>query len=70
MASGSATPLRQATSHHKQMDRADLLASVLDLAARSKIGASERERAGELPHDSFKLFRQSGLGALRVPRHL
>ncbi len=70
MASASAAPLRQATSPQKQAGRADLLASVPDLAARIRIGASERERAGELPHDSFKLFRQSGLGALRVPRHL
>lgn len=50
--------------------REELLARLPELARRLAIGASAREQRRELPHESFRLFRESGLGALRVPARL
>lgn len=46
---------------------ADLLARLPALAEGVAAGASEREAKRELPFESFALFRQSGLGAIRIP---
>jgi alkylation response protein AidB-like acyl-CoA dehydrogenase len=67
MSATSATPLRPARPPRRTQSREELLARLPALAAEIRVGASERERSGELPHASFALFRQSGLGALRVP---
>jgi alkylation response protein AidB-like acyl-CoA dehydrogenase len=47
-----------------------LLARVPALAAKIAQDAARRDRERELPFEAFALFRQSGLGALRVPIHL
>jgi alkylation response protein AidB-like acyl-CoA dehydrogenase len=51
-------------------DRQELLGRLPELARRLVVGASEREQTRELPFESFRLVRESGLGALRVPLHL
>lgn len=67
MSATRAVPLRTAEPDQIVPRRDELLARVPELAAAIKVGASERERSGELPHASFALFRRSGLGALRIP---
>jgi alkylation response protein AidB-like acyl-CoA dehydrogenase len=49
-------------------DRASLLARVPALAERIAVGAAQRDIERELPFEAFRLFRDSGLGALRLPR--
>jgi acyl-CoA dehydrogenase len=44
-----------------------LLARLPELAAAIAEGAAERERERTLPFEAFARFRESGLGALRVP---
>ncbi|MGY5802018.1 acyl-CoA dehydrogenase family protein [Rhizobium sp. LEGMi12c] len=51
-------------------DRATLLARVPDLAAEVARDAARRDLERELPHEAFELFRQAGLGALRIPTSL
>lgn len=51
-------------------DRATLLARVPDLTAEIAKGAARRDLERELPHEAFELFRQAGLGALRIPTSL
>ena len=48
-------------------DPATLLARVPGLAERIAIGAAQRDIERELPFEAFRLFRESGLGALRLP---
>jgi len=48
-------------------DLATLLGRLPALAAAIAEGASQREREGVMPFEAFGLFRQSGLGALRIP---
>lgn len=50
-----------------RIDRRALLARVAPLAEEITKNASKRERDRELPFAAFQLFRESGLGALRVP---
>ena len=47
--------------------REDLLARVPALVAEIGKGASQRDLDRELPFEAFRLFRESGLSALRVP---
>ena len=47
--------------------REELLARVPALVAEIAKGASQRDLERELPFEAFRLFRQSGLSALRVP---
>jgi alkylation response protein AidB-like acyl-CoA dehydrogenase len=47
--------------------REALLARIPALAEEIAKGAAERDRERELPFAAFRLFRESGLGALRVP---
>ena len=68
MSATRAASIRTADPARLAPGREDLLARVPALAAAIKEGASERERAGELPHASFALFRRSGLGTLRIPQ--
>lgn len=70
MASAGVTPLRRSETRSAAPDRAELLARLPELARQLVIGASEREQRRELPFESFRLFRESGLGALRVPERL
>lgn len=51
-------------------DRAGLLAGLPVLAEQLRRGEAERERTLQPPLEGFRLFRQSGLGALRIPRRL
>lgn len=51
-------------------DREALLARVPELVEQIAAGAAERDLNRELPFAAFDLIRQSGLTALRVPRHL
>ncbi len=52
------------------LDKAALLARLPTLAAEIAKDAPRRDRERELPFEGFRLFRESGLGALRVPVHL
>ena len=47
--------------------REDLLARIPALVAEIAKGAAQRDLNRELPFEAFRLFRGSGLGALRVP---
>lgn len=47
--------------------RETLLGRLPALAAEIATGAAARDRDRELPFEAFALFRQSGLGAIRVP---
>ncbi|QEI09014.1 acyl-CoA dehydrogenase family protein [Pigmentiphaga aceris] len=47
--------------------REQLLARLPVLAQQIAIGAADRERLHDLPFDAFAKFRESGLGALRIP---
>lgn len=49
---------------------AALLARVPALVAEIAKGASQRDIERELPFEAFRLIRQAGLGALRIPRDL
>jgi alkylation response protein AidB-like acyl-CoA dehydrogenase len=51
-------------------DRTLLLARLPALAAEIAKDAVRRDRERELPFEAFRLFRESGLGALRVPARL
>ncbi len=51
----------------KTLDRQVLLARLPGLAAEIAKDAARRDRERELPFDAFRLFRESGLSALRVP---
>ncbi|WP_349962723.1 acyl-CoA dehydrogenase family protein [Rhizobium sp. ZPR3] len=53
-----------------ETDRATLLARVPDLAAQIAEGAAARDLERELPHEAFRLFKEAGLGALRIPTAL
>ena len=48
-------------------DRTALLARIPDLAAEIVKEAARRDLERELPHEAFKLFKEVGLGALRIP---
>lgn len=48
-------------------DRTALLARIPDLAAEIAKEAARRDLERELPHEAFKLFKEVGLGALRIP---
>jgi len=50
--------------------REELLARVPALVEAIAKGAAQRDLDRELPHGAFRLFRDSGLGALRIPREL
>jgi alkylation response protein AidB-like acyl-CoA dehydrogenase len=43
---------------------------VPDLAAQIAEGAAARDLERELPHEAFRLFKEAGLGALRIPTAL
>lgn len=47
--------------------REELLARIPALVAEIAKGAAQRDLDRELPFEAFRLFRESGLGALRVP---
>lgn len=49
-------------------DRATLLARLPALVASVAEGAARRDIEREPPFEAFRLFRESGLGALRLPR--
>lgn len=51
-------------------DRAALLARIPDLAAEISKEAARRDLERELPHEAFRLFKDAGLGALRIPAAL
>lgn len=50
--------------------REELLARIPALVAEIAKGAAQRDLDRELPFEAFRLFRESGLGALRVPVEL
>ena len=50
-----------------QPSREELLARVPALVAEIAKGAAQRDLDRELPFEAFRLFRESGLSALRVP---
>jgi alkylation response protein AidB-like acyl-CoA dehydrogenase len=50
--------------------RGDLLARVPELAEKIAVGAAQRDLDRQLPFEAFRLFRESGLGALRIPVEL
>jgi len=50
--------------------RAQLLARLPALASEIAKDAARRDRERELPFEAFALFRQSGLGTLRIPTSL
>lgn len=50
--------------------REALLASVPSLVEEIARDAARRDLETELPFKAFELFRESGLGALRIPEHL
>lgn len=65
----SSLALAEASSQPFRLpDRASLLARVPALAERIAVGAAQRDVERELPFEAFRLFRDSGLGALRLPR--
>lgn len=70
MTRASAAALRRQEAKEAGPDRQELLGRLPELARRLVVGASEREQTRELPFESFRLVRESGLGALRVPLHL
>lgn len=70
MSSANVASIRAAGAVLSATNRAQLLDRLPSLAARIAPGASEREQRRELPFESFRLFRESGLGALRVPQRL
>lgn len=51
----------------QRVTRRELLARIPALAAAIAEGASQRDLDRELPFEAFRLFRESGLGALRIP---
>ncbi|NEI72317.1 acyl-CoA dehydrogenase [Rhizobium lusitanum] len=53
-----------------ETDRATLLARIPDLAVQIAKGAARRDLERELPHEAFRLFKETGLGALRIPTTL
>lgn len=70
MTRAGAAALRRQEAKGAGPDRQELLGRLPELARRLSVGASEREQTRELPFESFRLVRDSGLGALRVPLHL
>jgi len=48
-------------------DLSTLLAKVPDLAAEIAKEAARRDLERELPFEAFRLFKEAGLGALRIP---
>ena len=48
-------------------DRTALIARIPDLAAEIAKEAARRDLERELPHEAFRLFKEVGLGALRIP---
>jgi len=52
------------------LSREELLARIPPLVAEIAKGAAQRDLDRELPYEAFRLFRGSGLGALRVPVNL
>lgn len=54
----------------RALSRDAVLARLPALAAEIAKGAAEREVTRELPFAAFKLFRESGLGSLRIPSDL
>ena len=67
------TPTRPADSAQAPSPVASLdtlLARLPALAAALGEGAAARELARDLPFAAFALFKRSGLGTLRIPRHL
>lgn len=70
MTRAGAAALRRQEAKGAGPDRQELLGRLPELARRLSVGASEREQTRELPFESFRLVRESGLGALRVPLHL
>lgn len=50
--------------------REELLARIPALVAEIAKGAAQRDLDRELPFEAFRLFREAGLGALRVPVEL
>lgn len=53
-----------------ETDRATLLARIPDLAVEIAKGAARRDLERELPYEAFQLFKETGLGALRIPTTL
>ncbi|MBB3428964.1 alkylation response protein AidB-like acyl-CoA dehydrogenase [Rhizobium sp. BK312] len=53
-----------------ETNRATLLARVPDLVEEIAKEAARRDLERELPHEAFKLFKEAGLGALRIPKAL
>ncbi|MGV1793039.1 acyl-CoA dehydrogenase family protein [Rhizobium sp. A37_96] len=53
-----------------ETDRATLLARIPDLAMQIAKGAARRDLERELPYGAFQLFKETGLGALRIPTTL
>ncbi len=53
-----------------ETSRETLLAKIPDLAAEIAKEAARRDLERELPYEAFKLFKQAGLGALRIPTAL
>ena len=58
---------QRVSSRHAGPSREELLARVPALVAEIGKGASQRDLDRELPFEAFRLFRESGLSALRVP---
>jgi alkylation response protein AidB-like acyl-CoA dehydrogenase len=50
--------------------RQEILARLPAVAAEVALGAAERELEGRLPHELFRMLRQTGLTWLRVPKAL
>ncbi len=65
-ATATVAALREA-SRPGTPSREELLARVPALAAAIAPGASQRDLERALPFEAFRLFRESGLGALRIP---
>ncbi len=51
----------------RSSDLTALLAKVSELAAEIAKGAARRDLERELPFEAFRLFREAGLGTLRIP---
>lgn len=62
--------IQKLSSRHGQTSRKTLLSRLPDLVAEIAKGAASRDLERQLPFEAFQLFRQSGLGALRVPETL
>ena len=68
--SASSSPESAGRPARARRTLAELKASSVSLAEQVAVDAARRDLERELPVDAFRLFRESGLGALRLPEAL